>query len=230
MEGAWPPLHARCIGVTLVSLAVALASARRALDPAALRMPLLVAAGWALSSAALALANGSAAGPWSLVGAGAACLLFARVDNDPPAPAQHPDRAWRAVALLAGLAGLWLLAAAPHAAAHWPWRLSAARVAQYGPLFLAWGLGAWMVSRERRRYVRVPVWWGLLAWCSGVLAVSGWHAAAFQWTQPLAWLWFAGFAALGLLAAQRLLPGGWLRVRRALGLQPHDNGTRPPRQ
>jgi hypothetical protein len=214
----------------LVSLAVALAFARRALDPAALRMPLVVAAGWALSSAALALMNDGAVWSWALTGAGGAGLLFARIDSDPPAPAQHPDRTWGAVALLAWLAGLWLMAAAPQAAAHWPWRLSAARVAQYGPLFLAWGLGAWMVSRERRRYVRVPVWWGVLAWCGGVLAVSGWHAAAFQWTRPLAWLWFAGFAALGLLAAQRLRPAWWLRLRSALGLQPHDSGTRPPRQ
>jgi hypothetical protein len=229
-RGVWPPLHARCIGVMLVSLAVALASAQRALDPAALRMPLVVVAGWALSSAVPALAGSGAPWAWALVGAGGAGLLFARIDSDPPAPAQHPDRAWLAVALLALLAGLGLLAAASHAATHWPWRLSAAQVAQYGPLFLAWGLGAWMVSRERRRYVRAPVLWGLLAWCGGVLSVSAWHVGAFRWSQPLAWFWFAGFAALGLLSAQRLWPAWRPRWLRVLGLESHDSGTTRPRQ
>jgi hypothetical protein len=227
---AWPPLHARCIGVMLVSLAVALASAQRALDPAALRMPLIVAAGWALSSAVSALSVSGALWAWALVGVGGAGVLFAPIDSDPPAPAQHPDRAWLAVALLAMLAGLGLLVAAPLAATHWPWRLPVAWVAQYGPLFLAWGLGAWMLSRERRRYVRAPVLQGLLAWCGGVLSVSAWHIGAFRWTQPLAWFWFAGFAALGLLAAHRLWPAWRPRWRRALGLESHDSGTRRPRQ
>jgi hypothetical protein len=229
-QGAWPPLHARCIGAMLVSLAVALDSARRALDPAALRMPLVVAASWALSSAGATWVGSGAPWAWALAGVGGAGLLFARIDSDPPAPAQHPDRAWFAVALLAALAGLGLLVAAPLAVTHWPWRLSAARVAQYGPLFLAWGIGAWMVSRERRRYVRAPVLWGLLAWCGGVLSVSAWHVGAFRWTQPLAWFWFAGFAALGLLAAHRLWPAWRPRWRRALGLESHDSGTRRPRQ
>lgn len=230
MGGTWPPLHARCIGVMLVSLALALASARRALDPAALRMPLIVVAAWGLSSAALSLTTASAAWPWAPAAVGGAALLFARIDSDPPAPAQHADMAWQAVALLALLAALGLFAGPQHAAAHWPWRLPAALVAQYAPLFLAWGTAAWLVSRERRRYVRAPVLWGLLAWAAGVLAVSLWHAAALRWGHLPAWLWCAGFVALGLLAAQRLSPAWPHHVRKALGLQPHDSGTGPPRQ
>jgi hypothetical protein len=227
---AWPPLHARCIGAMLVSLAVALASARRAFDAAALRMPLLALAVWSLSSAAVALAGSAAPWPWGLVVVGVAALFLARIDSDPPAPAQHADKAWAAFALLALLAAMPLLAAAPHVAAQWPWRLAPALIAQYAPLFLGWGVAAALLSRERRRYVRAPVLWGSLTWAVGVLAVSLWHAAAFRWANPLTWVWFAVFAALALLASHRLLPAGPQRLRRALGLWSRDSGTRPPRQ
>jgi hypothetical protein len=228
--GAWPPLHARCVGAMLVSLAVALASARRALDAAALRMPLMALAAWSLSSATLALAHAHALWPWALAAIGGAALILARIDGDPPAPAQHADPAWCAVALLALLAAVLLLAATPRIAAHWPWRLAAALVAQYAPLFLGWGVAAALLLREWRRYVRAPVLWGLLTWSVAVLAVSLWHAAAFNWARPLAWGWFAAFAALALLALQRLWPAWPQRLRRVLGLVSRDSGTRPPRQ
>jgi hypothetical protein len=229
LGGRWPPLHARCVGAMLLSLAAALASARRALDPAALRMPLIVVAAWSLSSAALAWVDG-AAWWWGLVVVGVAALLFARIDSDPPAPAQHADKAWRAVALLAALVALMLFMSPQQASMQWPWRLAASFIAQYGPLFLAWGVAAWLVARERRRYVRAPVLWGLMTWAAGVVAVSLWHAAAFQWARPLAWLWFAAFIALGLLAAHRLWPEWPRRCGRALGLRPHDSGTNLPPQ
>lgn len=230
LGGAWPPLHARCVGAMLVSLAAALASARRALDPAALRMPLIALAAWSLSTAALAWAADAAWWPLSLAAIGSAALLFARIDSDPPAPAQHADKAWRAFAVLAALVAAPLFAWPHSIAAFWPWRLAASFIAQYAALFLAWGVAAWLVSRERRRYVRVPVLWGLLTWAAGVLGASLWHAAAFKWTQPLAWAWIATFAAVGLLAAHRLWPAWPKRCRRALGLQPHDSGTDLPRQ
>ncbi len=228
--GAWPPLHARCLGAMLVSLAVALASARRALDAAALRIPLLALAAWSLSSAVLAFVQTDA--PWAgaLAAIGGAALVLARIDSDPPAPAQHADPAWAAVALVAVLAAAMLFAAAPRIAAHWPWRLAAALIAQYAPPFFGWGIAAALLSRERRRYVRAPVLWGLLTWAAGVLAVSLWHAAAFNWARPLAWCWFAAFAALAVLALHRLWPAWPQRLRRALGLVSHDSGTRPPRQ
>lgn len=228
--GAWPPLHARCVGAMLVSLAAALASARRALDPAALRMPLIGLAVWSLSSAALAGASGTAWWMGGLAAIGSAALLFARIDSDPPAPAQHADKAWRAFALLAALVAALLFASPHNVAAYWPWRLAASFVTQYAALFLAWGPAAWLVSRERRRYVRVPVLWGLLTWAVGVLGVSLWHIAVFRWTQPQAWVWIAAFAAVGLLAAHRLWPAWPKRCRRALGPRPHDNGTDLPRQ
>jgi hypothetical protein len=230
--GAWPPLHARCIGVMALSLAVALVLARRALDPAALRMPLLALAWWSLPAAALAWAHGGVllVWPWAVAAVGGAALAFARIDSDPPAPAQHADRAWRTFALLALLAALALLVGPRGAARHWPWRLAAPLVAQYAPLFLAWGAAAWVMARERRRYVRTPVLWGVLSWAVGVLLASLWHAAAFKWSNPLAWLWLAAFAALALLAAQRLFPAWRARLRRSLGHQPHDSGTGSPRQ
>jgi hypothetical protein len=227
---AWPPLHARCVGAMLLSLSVALIAARRALDAAALRMPLLALAAWSLSSAALGVLQADAPWAWVLMAIGVTSLLLARIDSDPPAPAQHADPAWRAVALLALVAAALLVAIAPRMAAHWPWRLAAALVAQYAPLFLGWGVAAALLSRERRRYVRAPVLWGLSSWAGGVLAVSLWHAAAFNWSRPLAWCWFAAFAALAVLAVHRLWPAWPQRLRRVLGLQSRDSGTRPPPQ
>jgi hypothetical protein len=229
----WPPLHARCVGAMALSLAVALLLARRALDPAATRMPLLALAAWCLSAAAVAMTSGSAAlaWPWCVAVLGGTALLFAHIDSDPPAPAQHADVAWRIFAVLALMMVLALLSWPRIGVMPWPWRLPAPFMAQYAPLFLAWGVAAWFVSRERRRYVRAPVLWGLLAWAVGVLLASAWHAAAFARSNPLAWGWFAGFAVVAALAAHRLvLPNGLRRLRRVLGLQPHDSGTSPPRQ
>jgi hypothetical protein len=228
----WPPLHARCVGAMALSLAVALLLARRALDPAATRMPLLALAAWCWSAVAVAWTRGGAgqAWPWGVAVLGAAALVFARIDGDPPAPAQHADIAWRVFALLASMLALGLLLWPLVGVMPWPWRLPAPFMAQYAPLFLAWAAAAWLASRERRHYVRAPVLWGLLSWAVGVLLASAWHAAAFARSNPLAWLWFAGFAVLAALAANRLVPNWPLRLRRALGLQPHDSGTRPPQQ
>jgi hypothetical protein len=214
-----------------VSLAVALACAWRALDAAALRMPLVALAAWSLSSAALALAGSDALWPLGLAAVGVAALALARIDSDPPAPAQHADKAWLAFALFALLAALTLLAASQRVAVFWPWRLTPALIAQYAPLFLGWGVAAALLSRERRRYVRAPVLCGLLTWAAGVLVVSLWHAPAFRWGHAPAWGWVASFAALALLALHRLRPAWPQRLRRALlGLVSRDNGTRPPRQ
>jgi hypothetical protein len=228
----WPPLHARCVGAMALSLAVALLLARRAFDPAATRMPLLVLAAWCGSAAAVAWASGSAAvaWPWGAALLGGAALVFAHIDGDPPAPAQHADIVWRVFAVLTSMLVPALLLWPRIGVLPWPWRLPAPFMAQYAPLFLAWGVAAWLVSRERRRYVRAPVLWGLLVWALGVLLASAWHAAAFARGNPLAWLWFAGFAAMAALAAHRLWPAWPQRLRRALGRQSRDSGTRPPRQ
>jgi hypothetical protein len=227
----WPPLHARCIGATALSLAVALLMARRALDPAATRMPLLAVAAWCLSAAAAMWIGSGTVKAWAVgvAALGLIALLFAHIDSDPPAPSQHADMAWRAFALLVlvlAAALLWPRAGIPP----WPWRLPAPFMLQYAPLFMAWGAAAWLVARERRRYVRAPVLWGLLVWATGVLLASLWHAAAFARNNLLAWLWFAGFAALAALAAHRLWPLWPARLRRTLGLWSRDSGTRPPRQ
>ncbi len=230
LGGAWPPLHARCIGAMLLSLAVALASARRALDPAALRTPLIGLSAWSLSGAALAWSHGGARWAAALGAIGVTALVFSRIDSDPPAPAQHADKAWALVALLALSCAALLLVWPQRAAAVWPWRLAPSLIAQYAPLFIGWGVAAALLSRERRRYVRAPVLWGLSVWAAGVLLASLWHAAAFQWSRPLAWLWFAVFALLLGLAAHRLRPSWPQRLRRTLGLKSRDSGTGAPRQ
>jgi hypothetical protein len=167
---------------------------------------LLTLATWGLSAAAVAWAGGHAglALPWGAGALGMAALLLARIDSDPPAPAQRADLSWRVFAVSALLLGLYLLLGPQAGAQPWPWRLAAPFRAQYAPLFLAWGVAAWLVSRERRRYVRAPVLWGLLTWALGVLLAWLWHAAAFQPGDPLAWLWVGGFAALAALASKRL--------------------------
>lgn len=220
LGAAWPPLHARCMAVTALSLAVALALARRALDPAALRMPLLALGCWCLSIAGLGWFGGGAwvLWPWALVAAGAAALVLAHIEGDTPAPAQHADRGWRAFAVLAMLAAVPLLLVSRGLAPYWPWRLSASLMAQYAAMFLAWGAAAWGMSRERRRYVRMPVVWGLLVWAAGILLTSLWHLAAFKLHSLPAWLWFAAFTTTAAMAACQVWPKGWQAGHRALGL------------
>jgi hypothetical protein len=194
MGSAWPPLHARCVGITALSLAVEMARARRALDPAALRMPLLALACWCLSTVALAWSGGNASSFWpcALVIVGVAALAFAQIEGDTHAPAQHADRVWRSFAGLAMLVAMSLLIAPRGMLPYWPWRLSAILVAQYAPMFLVWGAAAWLMSRERRRYVRMPMLWGLLVWAAGVLLarrcgtwrLSGWNARRSGFGSP----------------------------------------------
>jgi len=210
--GVWPPLHARCMAVTSLSLCVALALARRTLDPAALHMPLLALACWLLSIVALTWVGGGVLSllHGMLAALGLIALALASIEGDAPAPAQQPDRTWRSFAVLALLVALPLLIVPRGTVPYWPWRLSAPLVAQYASVFLAWGVAAWLMSRERRRYVRMPVLWGVLVWAAGVLLTSLWHLAAFRLQSPSAWLWFAVFAATAAAAARHLWPtGGW---------------------
>lgn len=219
LGSAWPPLHARCMAVTALSLAVAIAMARRTLDRAALRMPLLALAAWCLSIVALAWLGGAAL-VWVhgvLAAMGVLALALAHIESDPPAPAQHADRAWRLFAGLALLAALPLLFVPQAMVPYWPWRLSAPLVAQYASMFVAWGVAAWLMSRERRRYVRMPVVWGVLVWAAGVLLTSLWHLGAFRLHNPPAWLWFSAFAATALTAAHHVWPTAWWYPRKLLG-------------
>lgn len=215
----WPPLHARCMAVTALSLSVALALARRTLDPAALQMPLLALGCWLLSTVVLSWVGGSALSVLHgvLAALGVAALALAAIEGDTPAPAQRPDRSWRWFAGLALLVALPLLIMPRGMAAHWPWRLSAPLVAQYASMFFAWGVAAWLVSRERRRYVRMPVVWGVLVWAAGVLLTSLWHLAAFRLQSPPAWLWFTAFAVTAAMAVHQVGPAGGRRLRRLLG-------------
>lgn len=88
-----------------------------------------------------------------------------------------------------------------------------ALAAQYASMFLAWGVAAWLLARERRRYVRQPVLWGLLVWAAGVLLSS------------TTWLWFAAFAVTAAVAAHRVRPVAQrLRTGRP-GPWPRDAGT-----
>jgi hypothetical protein len=225
-QGPWPPLHARCVAAMALSLGVALLLARRTFDPAALRLPLLALAAWALASALLLLLRGASVSwpPLGLGALGALAWRLARIDGDPPAPAQHADRLLLGWAGLGGALALGLVLAPARAAQHWPWPLGAGWVVHYAPLFAAWALAAALAARERRRYVRTPLLWGLFAWALATLAASWWHRAALRWAEPAAWGWIVGLTGVALTAAQRL------GRRRWLGPWSRDSGTGAPRQ
>jgi hypothetical protein len=210
--GAWPPLHARCMGAFALSLSVSLAMARRLSDPAALRLPLAASACWCATTGAALLLHGGVSWWWPCVLAapGVLSTLLAKVDDDPPAPAQHADRSWRAVAGLTLLIGVPLLARPGSMSLVWPWPLKVALVAQYAPMCLAWGLAAWLVARERRRYVRLPVIGGVTVWAACVFLASLWHRAAFTSGRVAGVLWFVAFAVTACLAASQLF---WPRGR-----------------
>ena len=87
MGSVWPPLHARCMAATALSLSVALVQARRTLDPATLHMPLLALGCWLLSTVALTWIGG---GVLSLLhgviaALGGFALALAPIEGDTPA-------------------------------------------------------------------------------------------------------------------------------------------------
>jgi hypothetical protein len=209
--GAWPPLHARCMGAFALSLAASLLMARRESDPAALRLPLVAFTCWSTTTASALLMHGVVSVEWPgvLVGLGALSMLLAKIDDDPPAPAQHADRHWRTVAGMALLVGVPLLARPGTMSLVWPWNLKVALVAQYAPMFLSWGLAIWLMARERRRYVRLPVMGGVMVWAGSVFLASLWHRAAFTSGRVAGVLWFVAFAVtVGLAASQLFRPRG----------------------
>jgi hypothetical protein len=221
--GPWPPLHARCVGAMALSCAVALWQARATLDPAALRMPLLLAAAWAAGSALALLRHGTdGAAPAGLAALGAGAWWLARADDDTPAPAEHADALLLASAAASAAVALLLLAAPARVAPWWPWRLGSAWVVQYAPLFAAWATVLALAARERRRYVRAPVLWGLLSWAAGTLGVSLWHASALRGPASVVG-WLAVFVGAAAAAAWRL---GLLG---RLGRWSRDAGTAAPR-
>jgi hypothetical protein len=205
---ALPPLHARCIGLMHLALALELTEARRQLDPAAARIPLASALAWSLATlAAFWPSRGQpAALAWlataCAVGGGAAALLWS--GRGDAAPAQHADLAWLALAALALLLAASVLLAPAATAARWPWRTSAAQVAAYAPPFMAFGVAAALLAHERRRYARRPAVLALLTLGIGVVAASVAHHTAFEPARWATWVWFAAFSALSTVAARRL--------------------------
>ena len=211
---AMPALHARCVGVMHLALALQLLVALRPLDPHALRIPMAAVAAWCVASAAGVLLQpgpaglGGAAGAWvagwGVLAVAAAALL--RRPTGTNAPAERPARAWQGVALAATAAAAVLLAWPGVAVAVWPWKLTPPLAAAYAGPFLAFGVAAWGVARERRRYVQRPAQQSLAALGVGVLLACLLHRAVFDFERPAAWVWFAAFAAVAALALHTLRP------------------------
>lgn len=214
MPWALPPLHARCVGAMHLALALQLLAALRPLDPQAMRIPLGAVAAWCLASVAGVLLQPGPAGlagaapgwlvAWLLT-AGVAMALLMR-PTGMSAPAERPSRAWQGVTLACTLTAGVLLMAPSVAVAVWPWKLTPVLAAAYAGPFLAFGVAAWGVARERRRYVQRPAQQSLAALGVGVVAACLVHRALFDFERPAAWIWFATFIALAVLALHTLRP------------------------
>jgi hypothetical protein len=209
-----PPLHARCVGVMHLALALQLMAALRPLDPHALRIPVGAVAAWGAASVAGALLQPGPSGlggtamvwlvGWLAVAVAAMALLLRPTGIN--APAERPSRAWQGVALAAAFTALVLLVWPGLAVAVWPWKLTPVLAAAYAGPFLAFGVAAWAVARERRRYVQRPAQQSLAALGVGVLAACLLHRALFDFQRPAAWIWFATFIAVAALALHTLRP------------------------
>ena len=209
-----PALHARCVGVMHLALALQLMVALRPLDPHALRIPMAAVAAWCAASTAGVLLQPGPSGlgataaawvaGWLALAVVAAALL--RRPTGVNAPAERPARAWQGVALAAVAAVVVLLGWPELAVAVWPWKLTPALAAAYAGPFFAFGVAAWGVARERRRYVQRPAQQSLAALGLGVLLACLLHRAVFDFQRPAAWIWFAAFAAVAALALHTLRP------------------------
>jgi hypothetical protein len=141
---------------------------------------------------------------WLVLGAVAVGLL--RRPTGYIAPAQRPPRAWQGLALVAMATAVLLLGWPAQATAMWPWKLTPALAAAYAGPFLAFGVAAWGVARERRRYVQRPAQQALAVLGVGVFLACLAYRAVFDFQRPAAWVWFMAFAALAALALYTLRP------------------------
>jgi len=215
--GPLPPLHTRCLASLHLALACGLWSARRQIDPPAARLPLLVATLWG----GLALLNTLARGVpgsgrvWLLAAAtaalGAGWLHLQSGDGAPPS--ERPLLGWSVVGSVAGLVALPLLLRPDWAATVWPWRMPVALAPAYGAPLLAFAVGAFAASRERRAYAREPMRLAWLALAAGFLGASAFHHALFDPARAASWIWFGALAAIaGWLLWWR---SAWKVARRA---------------
>ena len=205
-----PPLHARCFGAMHFACALGLWLALRRDDAAVTRIPLASTAAWCAVLVIAAPWAGAATAQllwtlaFALIAVAAIGLLW--FGRELQAPAEHPDRAWQLVAVLATLASAGLLLFPTAAASIWPWKLPRALALAYAGPFIGFGVSAWMLAHERRRTVRDAIAPALGALGVGVLAASALHQATFDWTRVVTWVWFGAFAALTALAFVRLRP------------------------
>lgn len=208
-----PPLHTRCLGAMHLAAGLTWLAALRERDGAAVRIPLALLGAAALSLALLALGQ-PAALAWTVaaIAVGAATLVLLHRLRELPAPAERQQPVLSLLALLAGAGALALALWPETTATVWPWPLPGTAAAQYAAWFAAWAVALWLLARERRRGARRLALGGLLLLGAGVVLASALHLGSFS--RPLgASLWMGAFAALALVALQRLRrrsvwPGG----------------------
>lgn len=112
-------------------------------------------------------------------------------------------------AVVFGLLGLVLAAAPGTAVRMWPWALTPVLARTYAAIFLAFALGAFLASRERRRHAVRPFALSSLVLVGATAVVSVVHHGKFD-GGPSTYVWAvalaAGVAGLGAAVAATLGP------------------------
>jgi len=199
-----PPLHTRCLGAMHLAGGLTWLAAVRERDGAAVRIPLALLLTAALAFALLALRHRPAAA-WLIVASllGAAAFVLLRSLRELRAPAEHAQPVLALLALAAGAAAAALALWPGAMAAAWPWPLPATAAVQYAAWSASWAVALQLLARERRRAARRLALGGLLLLGAAVALASLLHLGSFH--RPAgAGLWVGAFAAVALVALQRL--------------------------
>jgi hypothetical protein len=102
------------------------------------------------------------------------------------------------VGTLSIVLALCLLAAPDFMTTVWPWPITTLLAQIYGAPFLAYGLGNLYAARQRSwSEARIAVA-GTATFAVSVFVVSLIHRSLFDPGLPSVWLWFGGFALVGL--------------------------------
>jgi hypothetical protein len=123
-----------------------------------------------------------------------------------PAAPRHHALTWplRIAAVVLAAPGVALLFVPTAVAAIWPWALPPVLAQVYGSFFVAFAAAGWLASSDAHpQAVRIVVI-VLFTLAVLVLLASSLHLARFK-PGPPSWLWFGGFALLGVVFGVALL-------------------------